>query len=88
MHTHAKEDYQPLTPNEPVPVEVELWPNTALIKKGHGLWLTIQPRDGCFRSRTHEYDASYHEGASNTIYTGGAQPAYLQVPVIPPLDEN
>ena len=88
VHTHVKEDYQPLTPNEPVPVEVELWPNTALIKKGHRLWLTIQPRDGCFRSRTHEYDASYHDGGSNTIYTGGEQPAYLQVPVIPPLDEN
>ena len=86
--THRQEDHQPLTPGEPVTAEVELWPNTALIKKGHRLWLTLQPRDSCFRTHTHEYDESYHRGASNTIHTGGAEPAYLQIPVVPPLIDN
>ncbi|MCY4599686.1 MAG: CocE/NonD family hydrolase [Acidobacteria bacterium] len=86
--SHKQEDHQPLTPGEPVTAEVELWPNTALIKKGHRLWLTLQPRDSCFRTHTHEYDESYHRGASNTIHTGGAEPAYLQIPVVPPLIDN
>ena len=86
--SHKQEDHQPLTPGEPVAAEVELWPNTALIKKGHRLWLTLQPRDSCFRTHTHEYDESYHRGASNAIHTGGAEPAYLQIPVVPPLIDN
>ena len=86
--SHKQEDHQPLTPGEPVTAEVELWPNTALIKKGHRLWLTLQPRDSCFRTHTHEYDESYHRGASNAIHTGGAEPAYLQIPVVPPLIDN
>lgn len=85
FHTHARADYQPLTPNEKVQAEVELWPNTALVKKGHRLWLTIQPRDGCFAAsrNLHAYDASYHTKASNSIHTGGMEPSYLQIPVIP-----
>ena len=86
--THKREDHQPLTPGEPVAVEVELWPNTALIKQGHRLWLTIQPRNGCFKTHTHEYDESFHRGATNTIHTGGPEAAYLQIPVVPPLMDN
>ena len=84
VHTHTEEDYQPLIPGEPVDVEVELWPNTALVKDGHRLWVTIQPRNGCFGIDSHEYDESYHDGAMNTIYTGGPQATYLQIPVIQP----
>jgi predicted acyl esterase len=83
--THTRADYQPLAPNEKVQAEVELWPNTAFIKKGHRLSITIQPRDGCFASagRQHEYDEKYHTGASNSIHTGGVDASYLQIPVIP-----
>jgi hypothetical protein len=85
VHTHRREDYQPLKPNEKVMAEVELWPNTALVKKGHRLWLTIQPRDGCFAAsgNLHGYDESYHKNASNSIHTGGPEPSYLQIPVTP-----
>jgi predicted acyl esterase len=85
VHTHTRADYQPLKPNEKVLAEVELWPNTAFIKKGHRLWLTIQPRDGCYAAsfNQHGYDDSYHANASNSIHTGGAEPSYLQIPVIP-----
>ena len=90
-HTHLKTDYQPLNPNEKVQVEVEIWPATAVIKKGHRIWLTIQPHDSCFAAwggpngaYLHAYDESYHKDAWNTIYTGGTEPSYLQLPVIPP----
>jgi uncharacterized protein len=82
-YTHLESDYAPLKNNEVVPVEVEVWPTAVLVKKGHRLRLDIQPHDGCGLQR-HTYDASYHTGAQNTIYTGPNHPSYLQLPVIPP----
>ena len=82
-HTHTKANYQPLTPDEVVEVEVEIWPTTAMIKKGCRIRLDIQPTDGYDHPTTHDYDESYHTGASNTIYTGPDHPSYLQIPIIP-----
>lgn len=82
--THLKGDYAPLTsPTEVVGIEVELEPTTALIKKGHRIRLDVQPVDGCDFGTPHVYDATYHQGASNTIYTGADRPSYVQLPVIP-----
>jgi predicted acyl esterase len=85
IHSHLQRDHQPLAPGEAVSFEVELWANTAFVRKGHRLWLSIQPHDSCFRyaDYTHEYDRSYHRGAFNTLFTGGENPAYLQIPSIP-----
>jgi putative CocE/NonD family hydrolase len=82
-HTHTKSDYQPLTPREVVEVEVEIWPTTAHIKKGHRIRLDVQPTDGYDHPIEHAYDETYHKGASNTIYTGPNHLSYLQLPVIP-----
>ena len=54
-------------------MEIELWPDTAVIKKGYRLRLDVQPYDGCGTER-HSYDPSYHTGAENTIYTGAKPP--------------
>jgi predicted acyl esterase len=83
-HTHTKEDYQPLKPDEVVEAEVEIWPTTAYIRKGHRIRLDVQPTDGYDHPMYHDYDESYHKGAANTIYTGPDHPCYLQLPVIPP----
>jgi predicted acyl esterase len=83
VHTHAESDYAPLKNSEVVPVEVALWPNTALIKKGHRVRLDIQPHDGCGHGSRHSYDPSYHTDAENTVYTGPARLSYLQLPIIP-----
>jgi predicted acyl esterase len=84
-HTHKMTDYAPLSsPTEVVEVEVELWPTTALIKKGQRIRLDVQPADGCDHGNKHAYDATYHLGAFNTIYTGPSSRSYLQLPVIPP----
>jgi len=83
-HTHLKSDYQPLKASEIVPVEVEIWPTTALVQKGRRIRLDIQPADGDNHPEKHDYDESYHKGASNTIYTGPDHPSYIQLPVIPP----
>ena len=82
-HTHLKSDYQPLKPGEVVPVEVEIWPTTLLIQKGRRLRLDIQPTDGWDHPCLHDYDETYHKGATNTIYTGPDYPSYIQLPEVP-----
>ncbi|MFJ9060615.1 CocE/NonD family hydrolase [Streptomyces sp. NPDC102409] len=83
-HTHLRADHAPLRNGEIVPVEVEIIPNTGLVRKGHRIRLDIQPYTGVGHGNRHAYDASCHDGARNTIFTGPEHPSYLQLPVLPP----
>ncbi|MCP5328941.1 MAG: CocE/NonD family hydrolase [Steroidobacteraceae bacterium] len=83
-HTHRKADYAPLSPGEPVKIEIEIIPTTALIRRGHRIRVDIQPFDGFDHGTRHAYDPSYHDGARNTIWTGPEHPGYVQLPVVPP----
>jgi putative CocE/NonD family hydrolase len=82
-HTHLKADHAPLRDGEVVPVEVEIIPNTGLVRKGHRIRLDIQPHTGIGHGNRHAYDASYHDGAQNTIVTGPEHASYVQLPVLP-----
>jgi uncharacterized protein len=82
-HTHLRADYAPLRDGEVVPVEVEIIPNTGLIRQGHRIRVDIQPYTGVGHGNRHAYDASYHDGARNMIYTGPEHPSYVQLPVVP-----
>ena len=82
-HTHLKADYAPLESGEVVPVEVEIIPNAALIRKGHRIRLDIQPFDGFDHGTRHAYDPSYHDAARNVIYTGPDHQSYIQLPIVP-----
>jgi len=42
-HTH--DEKQPLTPGEPVELDVELWPTSIAVPKGYRVALTIRGRD-------------------------------------------
>ena len=82
-HTHLKADYAPLTPGEIVPVEVEIVPTTARIRKGHRIRLDVQPHDGFDHGTRHAYVSSYHDGATNTLHTGPEYPSWIQLPIVP-----
>jgi hypothetical protein len=84
-HTHLKADYQPLAPGEIVEAQVELWPTTALIRKGWRVRLDVQPAtgEGFMAPLIDPQDNKYQAGASNTIYTGPQHPSYVQLPVVP-----
>jgi predicted acyl esterase len=82
-HTHLRADHAPLEADEIVEVEIEIIPTTALIRKGHRIRVDIQPYDGYAHGTRHAYDAAYHEGARNTIYTGPDHPSWIQLPIIP-----
>ena len=82
VHTHREADYAPLAPGEVVYVELGLNPSSALIRKGHRLRVDIQPISPAgMPSRS--YDVGYHEGATNTIYTGPEHVSYVQLPILP-----
>ena len=82
-HTHRQADHAPLRDGEIVAVEVEIIPTTGLIKRGQRLRIDIQPYTGVGHGMRHEYDASYHDGAENTIFTGPEHPSYVQLPFLP-----
>ena len=42
-HTH--DEKQPLTPGEPVPLDIEIWPTSIVVPAGHRLALTVRGRD-------------------------------------------
>jgi predicted acyl esterase len=81
---HAHDERWWLKPGEPVECQVEIWPTSIVLKKGHRLRLDIQPRDGVGSAPYTHYQADYNLGAENTIYAGGDKASYLLLPVIPP----
>ncbi|MCX4682027.1 CocE/NonD family hydrolase [Streptomyces sp. NBC_01433] len=82
-HTHLKGDHAPLRDGEVVPVEIELIPNTGLIRTGQRLRIDIQPYDGVAHGVPHAYGAAYHAGATNTVHTGPDRISYVQLPIVP-----
>ncbi|MHA6195324.1 CocE/NonD family hydrolase [Pseudomonas wadenswilerensis] len=82
-HTHRQADHAPLQPGEVVPVEIEIIPNTALLRKGYRLRVDIQPFDGVDHGPRHEYDATCHDGAWNRVHTGPDRPGFIQLPIVP-----
>ena len=86
VHTHAEADHGPLKNGEIVAIEFGLNPSSALIRKGCRLRVDVQPYTPS-GVPVRAYDASYHEGATNTIYTGPDHPSYVQLPLIPEAGE-
>ncbi|WNV82960.1 CocE/NonD family hydrolase [Umezawaea sp. Da 62-37] len=81
VHTHTESDHQPLRNGEVVPIEVGLYPSTALIRAGSRLRIDIQPYTPA-GIPARAYDESYHVGAVNTVHTGPGHPSYVQLPLI------
>ena len=80
--SHTEADHRPREPGEVVPIEVGLYPSSALIRKGSRLRIDIQPYSPAgIPSRA--YDESYHVGATNTVLTGPEHPSYIQLPILP-----
>ena len=43
LHTH--DEHQPLTPNVPVELDIEIWPTSIVVPKGHRIAFTVRGRD-------------------------------------------
>jgi len=80
------DDPQPLTPDEIVPVDVEILPSSTLFRSGESLELVVQGAD-LFEHPAlgHAYSRDVNLG-THTIHTGGDYDSHLLVPRIPHTD--
>jgi predicted acyl esterase len=100
---HAHDEQQPLTPGEPVALDVEIWPTSVIIPAGYRLGVAVQGRDfelpgegpwpSAFGVTMRGHGIFVHTepadrpadifGGETTLFSGGARPSYLLLPVIP-----
>jgi putative CocE/NonD family hydrolase len=80
---HAHNERWWLENNQPVEMQIEVWPTCIVLKKGHKLRVDVQPRDGVGSAPYTHYHADYNAGATNTLYSGGDKPSYITLPIIP-----
>ncbi len=86
VHTHLREEK--LRPGEAVALDVEIWPTSMVVPKGYRLMLTLAGRDFELPGKPgrilHQTLASVGaQAAVQSIFTGGATPSYLLLPLIP-----
>jgi uncharacterized protein len=99
-HTH--DERQPLTPGEPVDLDVEIWPTSLVIPARYQLGVCLQGRDfqfagdgpwptafgivmrghGVFVHTDPADRPAMTFGGVTTLFSGGASPSYLLLPVI------
>ena len=82
---HLREDM--LSPGEPVPMEIEIWPSSTLFRKGERLRLVIKGSDIYpYPGRSPNLPLALHDDTRNkgkhVIHTGGKFDSHLLVPVI------
>src|SRR5262245_5466597 len=82
FHTH--DEIQKLTPNQPVEVEIEILPTSAVIARGHRLVIEVGAKDDARHFFTHTDPRDRVQTGTVTIHTGGAFDAHLLLPIIPP----
>jgi putative CocE/NonD family hydrolase len=95
-HRHERE--RPLVPGEVYELDVEIWPTSIVIPKGHRIVLTVQGKDfeyggeaihvAWFTMRgcgpfTHDGRPVDVYGGDVTLHTGADHPSFLLVPMIP-----
>ena len=73
---------QPISPDEIVPVEIEILPSSTLFRSGESLLLVIQGVD-LFEHPTlaHDYSNDVNKG-THTIHTGSQYDSHLLIPVV------
>ncbi len=77
---------QPLAPGEIVPVEIEIWPSSTLLRQGETLRLVVQGHDlKIYEEKRHHqrHDPTVNAG-EHVLHLGGRYDSHLLVPVIPP----
>jgi hypothetical protein len=83
FHKHLREIK--LKAGEIVPVEIEIWPSSALFEQGERLRVVVQGSDIYSypeERHTNGHTATVNKG-EHVIYTGGKYDSHLLVPVIP-----
>lgn len=83
---HKHESELPLTPGEPVRLDIEVWPTSITLAPGDRLELEVRADDGVVTGLVHDSPvdrAPERFAGTNTIHTGGAMPSRLVLPIVP-----
>jgi predicted acyl esterase len=81
---HAHDELQRVKPGEVVPAEIEIWPASMVIKKGHRLALEVASRDDPrIDPFTHTDPKDRILSGTVSIHTGDEFDSHLLLPVIP-----
>ncbi|KAJ5669245.1 Alpha/Beta hydrolase protein [Penicillium macrosclerotiorum] len=88
-HTHTKADNAPLCPGEIVPIDVEIYPAAAKIRKGWKLRVDITPSEeqpdieGYINPDMRITYGETHKEGTNRLHVGGKWVSYVACPVVP-----
>jgi predicted acyl esterase len=80
---HPHDEIQKLTPGEPVPLAIEIWPTSTVFARGHRLVLEIGSRDDPASMFQHSDPRDRVQVGTNTLHTGGRFDSHLLLPIIP-----
>jgi predicted acyl esterase len=81
VHTH--DELQKVRPGEPVSVEIEILPTSAVFEPGHRLVLEVGAKDDTHIQFQHDDPRDRRTGGTVTVHTGGAFDSHLLVPIVP-----
>ncbi|SEI95953.1 hypothetical protein SAMN04487917_103129 [Arthrobacter sp. yr096] len=80
-HSHARRDW--LVHGKPVPVDIEIWPNSVLFEPGESLRVIVKGTPvQRYSGRFEIVFAPLHNSGNHTIHTGGEFDSHLYLPVI------
>jgi len=82
FHTH--DEIRKLTPGEPVPLEIEIWPTSVVFARGHRLVLEVGSHDDPRSTFQHSDPRDRVQEGTNTVHAGGRFDSQLLLPIIPP----
>ena len=80
-HTH--DEIQKVRPGEPVAVEIEILPTSAVFERGHRLVLEIGAKDDPHTQFQHDEPRDRIRRGEVTIHTGGRFDSHLLLPIVP-----
>ena len=94
FHKHDKNEW--LTPGQPVPLDIEIWPTSMVFKAGHRIEVIVHTgkhkRRGelgnlvgkdADKKRSNVYDFASKGSGRITIHSGGEYASWIDLPVIP-----
>lgn len=83
---YRSSDVQPVEPNTPYNLLVEIWPTQVVVEKGNTLVFEIATGDtqgcGIFKHDDLEDRSEQKLGGTNVLYFGAEHDNWLQIPVV------
>jgi predicted acyl esterase len=86
---HKHKRAMPLKPGEPVPMDIEVWPTSIVLKPGQRLRLDVTANDDHMAVEHYGHHDPQDKPADRfvgdvTLYAGGKYDSHLLLPIIPP----